>query len=348
MPTIRDVAKKSGVSTATVSYVLNNRAGTVSDETRSRVLAAIRELNYRPSALFHGRDAARGTETIGVIMPIQARGVLVEHPYFAHLLDGLLGATTERHWNTTLFTVADWKDAGRSLRVYCDGRVEGLVVIAGNDLIKPALLERGIPVVYVNAESEDPAVSSVDVDNVGAIRELVRHLVALGHRRIAHLGGELAADNARLRRRGYEEAMAEAGLPIPPGFLTDSPFTPKEAHAAALPLLALPPDRRPTALVCANDNMTRGAYAAVREAGLSVPGDVSVTGFDGMPFGETADPPLTTVRQPLQEIGVQAAQVLFRLISGEAARPEKVLLPTEIIERGSVAAPQATVAPSTP
>jgi DNA-binding LacI/PurR family transcriptional regulator len=333
---IREVAARSGVSTATVSYVLNNREGAVGAETRERVLRAMRELGYRPSAVFRGEQARR-TNTIGVIFAHVKRTSLVGHPYFAYVLDGILSATTERGLHTTLFTVAEWQDVQKSLRTYCDGRCDGLILIAPHSQseIVTVLKERGTPFALVNAGAGDPGVACADVDNVAAAEEATRYLLARGHRRIAHLAGNDDNDNGRERITGYQRAMEGAGIAVPPEWLPAGYFGLQSGYERTWELLRLPDDARPTAVFCGNDQIAEGVYRACAEAGARIPHDLSVIGFDDEPAAATLAPPLTTLRQPLQTLGERAALNLFAVIAGEPGAKE--ILPAKLVERGSVA-----------
>jgi LacI family transcriptional regulator len=331
MATIKEVAEQCGVSTATVSYVLNNKEGAVGAKTRERVLQVMREMNYRPSALFRG-EAARTTRTIGVVFPHVKRNSLVAHPYTVHVLDGILAVTTERQWHTTLFTVAEWKDIAQDLRTYCDGRVDGLILVGpqAQDGILAALKERGIPTVLINAGNSDPFISSVDVDNIAAAEEAVNYLVSLGHTKIAHLSGDDISENAQERVQGYRKALAKAGLLPLASYIPSGYFTPKSGYERTQVLLDLPLAERPTALFCGNDQIAFGALRALNERQLT---NIAVLGFDDDPSAAWSSPPLTTVRQPLQDIGEAAAEQLLALATGGPLR--KQLLPTTLIVRDS-------------
>jgi LacI family transcriptional regulator len=336
MATIRDVAERSGVSTATVSYVLNNRKSEVSPETRQRVLDAMKELNYRPRAVASGRRSS-STNTVGVLFP-NVNHSLLTHPYFTLLLDGILQHTQSRQGHVTLFTVAGWEDVRRSLRIYCDGRCEALIVIApdGNAALLTALQERPIPFVLVNAGTPE-GIAAVDVDNVAAAREAVCQLIALGHRRIAYLGESKTNTNAEQRRVGWKEALEVAGLSCDLALCPDGYLTASSGYERTEALLKLPRERRPTALFCGNDWVASGALDAARTLGIRVPEQLSLIGFDDLPHAALCDPPLTTIRQPLQAMGEAAAKLAFALASGTP--PQTLLFATEFVARQSMARP---------
>jgi LacI family transcriptional regulator len=344
MATIKDVAQRSGVSTATVSYILNSRNVAITAETRERVLQAMRELNYRPQGARLPRSGKQ-TSTIGVIFP-GFGGHLVEQPYYNHLLDGILFVATEREWNALLFRRKNWDDAHKNLRHYCDGSCDGLILIGpsptGN--LVEALKERGIPFVLINTGTQEPDISCVDIDNEAAAAEVTRYLIAQGHCRIAMLPGEGFHDSSKLRLLGFQRALAEAGLVcredwvLPGGYSEGSGYERTLALLEAETLAA----ERPTVLFCSNDLIALGAYRALAERQLSVPGDMSVIGMDDQAFAATLEPPLTTLRQPLQQIGERAVQILLSQIDEGPLKNRtirKEFIPVEMIRRGSVAPP---------
>jgi DNA-binding LacI/PurR family transcriptional regulator len=335
MPALKDIARASGVSPATVSRVLNNRAGTVGKETRDKVLRVMREMNYKPSALFYGENA-KETRTVGVVMT-HFKSSLKQHPYFVSILDGIMGVTTERHWSITLFTEWMWQDVPLSLRMYCDGRCDGLIVIAppSDSAILAGLKERGFPCVLINAESDNPDFSTVDVDNAGATEEITRHLIELGHRRIAAMPGNEDLSNGRQRHQGYLRALEAAGLPYDEVLSSPGWFGPESGYERVAEMLRMPADRRPTAIVCGSDQIAVGVLAALRDKGIRVPGEMSVVGFDDLTFAATTDPPLTTVRQPFEQMSARATEILLSLIAREGPALQKDILPTELVIRES-------------
>jgi len=349
MATLRDVARMSGVSPATVSHVLNNRNQNMSAETRQRVLDAIRALGYRPGAA-PGNDAARRARTIGVFLFLwlgEQRAPLRSNPYAVDILDGILSTAIPRHWNVTLISVDAWEDARAQIRLSADGRCDGFVLIAPPpDLeIADALHERGFPFVLINSDGGDVPGDGVDIDNATATREQTERLIALGHRTIAYLPGAEDLSNTRERLRGFQEAFAAAALPDPgtwilgPGTYNYSQSQERLASFLAR-RAALPVAERPTALICGNDNLAAWARESLREQGIRVPEDLSLAGFDDVPYAATMDPPLTTVRQPLHELGVRATELLLRRIDAgvpEPSHPVTTFLPYEIVFRDSVA-----------
>jgi DNA-binding LacI/PurR family transcriptional regulator len=349
MATLRDVAKLSGVSPATVSHVLNNRTQEMSAETRQRVLDAMRTLGYRPGIAPTGASS-RHTHTIGVFIWLEQSAPLRSNPYAVNILDGILVSAMPNHWNVTLISVNAWEDARSQVRLYADGRCDGFVLIAppAQLAIPEALQERGYPFVLVNAGSDNPAVDSVDIDNAAAAHELTTHLLDQGHRHIAFLPGSEAYDNTSERLRGFRQAFADAGLPDPDTEAEGGVLRPGEYHyeqsAARVTAflerrVLLPPAERPTALLCGNDKLAWNAREVMRQYGVSVPGDISLAGFDDAHYAAEMDPPLTTVRQPLHEIGARATELLLARITGADTAPSEpvtTFLPYEIVMRSSV------------
>jgi len=336
------VAKEAGVSLMTVSAVLRTRAGDtypVAAATRERVLAAARTLNYFPSAVAQGMRGQR-INTIGVVL-INPHARLQSDWYVCCVLDGIIAVANAARQNTTLFTAGRWSSAEESLSTFCDGRTDGLIILspAADSDIVPSLLEFGLPFVLVNGHSDDPRVSSVDIDHRAAMEALAGGLIAQGHRRIAYLPGRSQSQSARLRQEGYERALQTANLPLDPDLVIHGHYSPWSGYDRARQVLEYPAGERPTALCCGNDQIAFGVLRALHEAGLRIPEDMSVTGFDDMMDAATQNPPLTTVRQPLDAMGQRAAEILLTAIETGAPHGVKEVLPTEVIWRSSVAPP---------
>lgn len=337
MATIRDVARASGVSVATVSYVINNGPRPVREETRRVVLAAMEELEYHPNAMARAL-VSRRLNTLGVLFG-RVEPAIVTNQYVTGVLEGVMSAAAERGFNVTLFTQR-WKDAATSAMPLRDGRCDGVLAIAppsDNDMVE-GLAGLPLPVIVVSA-AVDPGTGLpfVDVDNEQGVRLAVRHLVELGHRRIAHLAGEVSQPSAGERRRGYLAAMAEATLPVPADYLVTARYNLGAGYEPTLRLLHLP--QPPTAIVAGNDALAISALEAARELGVSVPEQLSIVGFDDTPAASMVTPPMTTIRQPMARIGEWATRLLVDRIDGvpvdrlaHRARPELVV-------RGSTAAP---------
>lgn len=357
-PTLRDVAHAAGVSPYTVSVVLNGaRSNTrVSEATRVRIREAADSLQYHPNAIARGL-ARRRTNTVGVFFGVLPSTDAFANPYASGLLQGVVDESAKRGFDVLLYTEY-WRDAERSAARFRDGRSDGLILVApltDTDVV-PGLAALPVPLVAISPDPETRPehVPCVDVDNVAGIRLAVEHLVALGHKRIAHLMGNENVASVPMRRAAFRDAMAAAGLDVPEGYLVPCTYD-ATTIPELLPRLMSRPEP-PTALVAGNDNLAIAAMEAARGLGIDVPGALSVVGFDDHPSSEKVTPKLTTVRQPLSEIGREAARLLLDRIDGRlegwgsvaaadepSPSPGCRLIPPVLIERESTAPPSAAL-----
>ncbi|MCS6844341.1 MAG: LacI family transcriptional regulator [Caldilineales bacterium] len=337
--TIYDVAKRAGVSTATVSKVLSNTPY-VSEATRAKVLAAVAELGYVPSLAARGLTKAR-TYLLALVIPYTS-DYLYSDPHLLELFRGIEQETRAREYQILLST-ADRKMAGAHAvesaaepyqRAVRSQYADGVIVVASSAFGSetPPPLAQQLPTVGIGYHALGGR-HTVHSDDRSGAAAATRHLLALGHRRIGVITA-VPQITALLRRlEGHRQALAEAGVPWDPALMVWGDFSDASGYRAVEPLLALP--HRPTAIFSFNDRMAMGATKRLREAGLRVPEDVSVVGFDDIPAAAFFDPPLTTVRQPAREMGVAAARLLFDLIEGRPAEAEEIVLPTELVVRSS-------------
>jgi DNA-binding LacI/PurR family transcriptional regulator len=333
-PTIRDVGDAAGVGIGTVSRVLNG-SGPVSPATARQVRAAVERLGYVPSDA--GRTLRTGaSRVVGVLVPT------ISNPIFARSLEGIEAVLHARGYAAFLMSTGyDAADEARALSMLAARGVDGLIATLARADAAPGV---AMPMVllYNRPDGTDGSAALATVDSRGAVRLATARAIALGHRRIAFLGGHFAAsDRSAARAEGYGDAMEAAGLPAwPPeqvAFEDEGP-----AFDAAIARLL---DRlnRPTALICSNDLLALATIAALRRAGLDVPGDVSVIGFDGMPAAALVAPPLTTVRQPARSMGRAAAEMLLDMLGGAPAR--RIVMPTEFLDGGTLARPREVAGP---
>lgn len=336
-PRIADVAAASGVSTATVSRALADPAS-VRTETRERVLAAVHRLGYTPNAAARNLRARRSMMAM-VFVP------RLSNPFFSEVIRGI---DTELAANGYGLIVGDLDNTTEKERHLADvvfaGHIDGILVMWERLPERDGRLvtEAGLPAVGVVAMPEGgPVRARVVIDDASGLAEAVEHLLGLGHRHIAYLGGPDGNFNESGRRAGFARALRAAGLDPADMPAWNGDFRFASGEEAARAFLALP--RRPTAIACASDEMAIGFVRAVREAGLDVPGEVSVTGFDGLEFGAYCWPPLTTVEQPRFEMGKAGARLLLERMRGTvpAEAAETIVLPTRFCVRGSTAAPRA-------
>lgn len=328
--TIRDIARLAGVSKSTVSLVINNSAR-VDSATRRRVLAVIREHNYVPSATASALAKGR-LPFIGMIVPGLTWRMV------APINFGVASVIERTPYEIILYTSTNDRDYGPVIeRMLASGLSAGVVVISQDQAMKPLLdlHEHGVPVVLVNTLGSDFDLPSVEADNYEGAYGAVRHLLDLGHRRIASLAGPATYPCCQDRQRGYEDALSEAGVPVDPTLTLQSEFEPPKARELVRDLLDHPD--RPTAVFAHNDVTAYAAMEAAADRGLRVPEDLSVAGFDDIPSSAHVKPALTTVSQPFEEMGAQAARMLLATISpgAEGQAAARVHLPTTLIVRDS-------------
>jgi len=334
--TITDVARDSGVSIATVSYVINNGPRNVDTDTRARVEASMKRLDYYPNSIARALTNKR-LNAIGVVFPHPYPSVFAD-PYFVSVMDGIVQEAARRHQNVLLYTGLEW-NGNDSLPAFRDRRVDGLILIAmlTDSTIVPAMAQAEMQFVQINGTVTDAAVSNVDIDNALAVRQVIAHLAALGHRRIALLGGQINSPSTLPRRDGYLQGMSEQGLPVDPALVREGTYSRDWGREGMAYLLRLADP--PTAVFAGGDGIAQGVYETCREAGVRIPEDVSVIGFDDTPAAPHLNPPLTSVRQPLVQMGSAAAAALLDQLdagpSAEAA-PQSVL-PSALIVRESTA-----------
>lgn len=323
--TIRDVARAAQVSVATVSRALSGSEA-VTDRTRSHVLRVAGELDFVPHAGAQSLSLQR-TDTIGVILPD------LHGEYFSELIRGLdLGARSNRQHLLLSASHGDISEAIAALRAM-RSRVDGLVVMspfANGELVGDAL-KGAVPLVLLCSARSGPH-AAFGVDNYAGALAVARHLLQQGHRKIAFIGGPRDNLEAQDRLRGFRDAHREAGLK--PGPVLRGNFREESGYGAAALLQLQAP--LPDAIFAANDAMALGCLHALRNAGVSVPGDVALAGFDDIPIARLLDPPLTTVGVAIAEMGREAIECCVRLVRGETAAPmQKLFAPTLFVRASS-------------
>lgn len=331
-PTIKDVARACGVSEATVSYVINGKRVLKAD-TRERVFRAMREMNYHPSAVARGLSSKK-VHTFGVLFGAVDSVEFVTNPYASGLLKGIMACAQREGFDITFFT-APWRSASASAPALRDGRTDGILAIAPpmkSDILA-GISALNMPLVVISAEPE-AAVSNVDIDNRAGAMLAVRHLAQLGHRRIAYLMGNEDMASFESRSEGFQAAVCELGLELRPEFMLISHFDGSLAFEQTSRLLRHP--QPPTAIFAGNDTIAMGVIEAARCLGVQVPSQLSVVGFDDVPAALLVTPNLTTIRQPLREIGETATELLIDYMrEPEVPVPKTILLRPELIVRGS-------------
>lgn len=332
---LETIARLSGVSRSTVSRVINNSPN-VSPEARERVLQVIRETNFQPNLAARSL-AAGSTRILGLVIPIAVGQVFID-PYFPLLTQGISTACNARDYAMMLWLAEPEYERRTSRQVLHSGLIDGVVIssLQVDDPLVDAMLERNFPFVMVGRPYHEKPVHYVDIDNIEGAYHVVTHLTYLGRRRIATVTGPLTMIAGLDRLQGYRKALEKAHLVYDPGLVEEGGFSMEGGYAAALRLLPHQPD----AIFAASDAMAQGTYRAILEAGLRVPEDIAVVGFDDMAFAAHMQPPLTTVRQPIQRLGMTAVDTLIQLLNGPTrTQPHRIILPTELVVRQSCGSP---------
>jgi LacI family transcriptional regulator, galactose operon repressor len=335
--TIREVAELSGVSVSTVSRVFNGY-GDVSAATRERVRAAARSLDYAPSAAARTL-VRRRSQLIGVVLFTGREHPDIGHPFFQDVLVGVKHGIGSRGYDVLLFATEQPGSGGDGAHSYLrrarHHHVDGIVLM-GVDRADPEvarLLEAGIPLIGVDLDVAGAKATHVASDNVGGARLAVRHLHGLGHRRIATIAGPQDSKPGADRLVGFRAELHALGLETRPEYEEIGDFYTESGERAMQSLLALP--EPPTAVFAAADLMAVGAMKAAREAGLRVPDDLAVVGFDDIQLASLLDPSLTTIRQDKVGVGRAAARALVEQIENPEATPAALTLPVELVVRSS-------------
>lgn len=331
--TLTDMAKRLGVSVATVSRALSDADG-VSPETRARVLRLAEELGYHPNVMAQRLQKQR-TDTIGFIIP--TFGPRFSDPFFSELLAGIGNEAAEHEYDLLVSTRPPGPEELETYwRMVRERRVDGILVVRTrhDDPRIAYLLEEEFPFVAFGRADEPADFPYLDVDGKAGMRTLTQHLVAQGHRRIAYVSAPLEITFASERLAGYREVLAEQGLAYDDDLVVTGGLTEESGYAAGRTLLC---ERQipPTAIVAGNDLMALGVMGAARECGFSVGEDLAVAGYDDIPLARLAQPPLTTARQPIYQIGRRICAMLLNLVQGKALEERHVLLQPELIVRES-------------
>lgn len=324
MATIKDVAARAGVSVGTVSNVLAGLP-TVTPEMRRRVEEAIGALDYRPDQIARSLKTRR-TQTLGMVVSD------IVNPFFADMIDGAEQAASQHGFGLSVVNSRDSLTMEqRAVETLCGRRVDGLLVVVaierGDHTHLEGCLANGVPIVCLDREPEDLSVDTVVIDNVGSAREATEHLLAIGHRRIAYIGGRKSMYVPALRQQGYMEAMRAAGLsPV----TMDTSFDRRGGRDGASRLFRKA--KRPTAALCGNLQVALGVLEEMRHRSLETPRDLALATFDHFEWLDVFHPQLTCIMQPAFRMGYEGADLLIRRILGRLgdSAPRRVVLPAEL------------------
>jgi LacI family transcriptional regulator len=330
MATMKQVAEKAKVSTTTVSHVINNTR-VVSEDARERVLSVIRELRYHPSAVARSLKNDK-THTLGMVIPNNS------NPYFAEIIQGIEAESFKLGYNIILCnSYDDPKKQAAYTRVLMEKRIDGLIIVSSgsDEELNQLLADEEIPKVLVDREVPGITADFIEANHEQGGYLATRYLLDLGHRKIACVAGPKTLLPSSDRVHGYWRALKEAGVASRDDFLFHSDFTSQGGYTAFQQLLTL--TDRPTAIFASNDLMAIGGLCAAHQAGVTVPDDLSVIGYDDIALASFSTPPLTTVAQPKYEIGVLTAQIMVGRIRNSALALRREKLETYLIIRQSTA-----------
>lgn len=331
MSTMKDVAKRAGVSVATVSRVLNNHSR-VDPTLRERVNAAMEALHYQPNRVAQRLRAGAGG-VIGLIISD------ITNPFFVSVVRGIEDIAYENGLSVLLCN-SDENPAKQQMyvKVMQAEDVAGLIITpnAATDSSIDTLLESKMALVFMDRKVENVEIDSVTVDSESGTREAIQHLINLGHRRIGFIGGTPAISTGRERYNGFVKAMQDNHLPLTPELIRPGLFTHESGYKGTNELLAL--SERPTAIFASNNSQALGMLQALHERGIRVPEEIAVVSFDDMPWAGALWPPLTVVAQPTYQLGHEAACLLLRRINNPHAPIENIVLKPELIVRRSCGA----------
>lgn len=332
--TIKDVAKLAGVTPAVVSRISNNDATlNIREETRTKVLRAINELNYKPNAIARSLRK-RSMRTIGMLITD------IINPFYSQIIKGVQSAANEENYCIILCDTNDEPTAEKKyIELLNSHFVDGIIL--GSSYIEDDVVDTierlGIKYVMVNRGSSNSNAPYVKADDEGGMIKAMNHLIELGHKKIAYLSGPLYAETAVNRLAGYRKALHEANITYNPSYVIEGLFDEQSGYKACQELLKN--KDLPTAICCCNDLMAIGAMGAIKEAGLSIPDDISLVGCNNIWITSILSTPLTTVNHPLFEMGRQAFKVLMGIISNGNSIGYRVTLPAELVIRESTAVP---------
>jgi LacI family transcriptional regulator len=331
--TIADLAKMAGVSSATVSRVVNGKIGERS-KVKSRVMKVIEETGFQINAPAPKHAATQPSGFIGLIFPNSVTSIMSEH-YYIKTIESVTFACNQHAYNPVLFLSQSAADEEKIFaKLSRSGMLDGLIANVGctnGDILIPLVKEVNFPVVLAGRSDELSSYSYVDIDNVHAAFNAVQHLISLGRKRIATITGPLKTTDGRDRLDGYRRALMARGFTVDEELIVEGDYSEKNGYYSARRIIAKEID----AIFAANDEMAIGAMRAIQEAGLCIPKDIAVIGFDDISASSKTNPPLTTVRQPLGTFGHKLVELLVDQIEDPGKMARKIVLDTELVIRQS-------------
>ncbi len=344
--TLADVGRAAGVSAMAVSAALNETrtSARISEQTRAKIIEAAEALGYRPNVAARAL-VKRRMNTIGVSV-VWADEEL--NNYFVEIFNGIIEATSRHAQNATVFTFRSWSEDMAKVCGMCDGRIDGMILVAplfNQELA--AMLPHHTPFVALHANTESEAFVNIESNEERGAKEMVKAMIAMGHRRIMHVSGPRGLVGPERRISGYLSALREAGIVPDPDLLVVTNFAAAEGCRAMNAWLSANKGKPlPDAIFCANDAIAIGCMEALASAGIRIPDDVSIAGFDDTIAARTTVPQLCTVRQPLRAMGARAVEVMMRRIDAMRGKGgdelvNSVVFDTTVVLRGSLSKPPA-------
>ncbi len=333
---IKDVAQKAGVSPSTVSRVITDYPR-ISQETRKRVFAAMKELNYHPNAIARSL-VTKSSKTIGLVMPGDVNQFYM-NPFFPEVLRGITDVAQNAGYDLLLSTsLPKQEDTDTLQQMMWSKRVDGVILLTVRveDPLLDILEKQQIPVVLIGRPPEKTSITWVNNNNKKAAYDSTMHLLKLGHKRIGFIGGSPNLIVTIDRRNGYAEALQEFGIAFDPNLVVFGEFLEEAGYMGMMRLLAY--SERPTSIVASDDVLAFGAMQAAGELGYNIPDDLAIVGFNDIPLAKLANPPMTTVNVFIQKLGQTAANLLIERLSGEAPDPKVIEIEHELVIRRSCGA----------
>ncbi len=325
--TINDVAEKAGVSVATVSRVINGSSN-VSEKSRNKVIEAIREMNYRPNLL--GRNLRRiKSERVLVLLPT------ISNSFYSEIVKGIEDVANRNGYNIMLCNTDSDADREKKYIKMLKSRLADGVILMASVMSREELtaLSKEVPMVQCCEYKEGIPVLHISIDNEKAAYKAVRHLIGLGHRNIGFIGADNQFMSSILREQGYQRALSEAGIEEEPSYFCYGDYSYQSGYRMMKQLLSL--ERRPTAAFCISDLMAIGAIRAAMEENLRIPEDLAVCGFDNIHFARMFQPSITTIAQPMYDLGCASMDALLNVMQGKNAGEVNCFLEHELIIRSS-------------
>lgn len=328
--TIKDIARIAGVSTTTVSRALNNKFEGMSEETKIKIQKTIEELNYKPSVIARSLVTNK-TKTLGLLLPN------IANPFFSNLARGVEDEAMQNGYSVFLCNSDDnRKKQNMYLDVLIEKRVDGIISAMYNDEQEEyfnGIKEKNIPVIVLDRYFEDSEVCEVATDNYSGTYNATKFLIENGHRKIACIRGNLNMPFCRERFDGYKDALKDFNIDINEKLIREGDYTIEGGEKVSMDILQ---NTDATSILCFNDLMAYGVYKSCKRLSKTIPEDISVIGFDDIELSTIVEPKLTTIKQPVYELGLNGARMLINLIEGRVIENKKIKLENTLIKRESV------------